>query len=50
MLLFTNDADKFSLEIPMDFYQYPLQPENLEVKVPCEARTAGIILFREKPY
>lgn len=45
MLLFTNDADKFSLEIPMDFYQYPLQPENLEVKIPCEARTAGIILY-----
>lgn len=44
-LLFTNDPDKFSLEIPMDFYQYPIQPENLEVKVPCESRCAGIILY-----
>ena len=45
MLLFTNDAEKFSLEIPMDFYQYPLQPDNLEVKVPCESRVAGIIMY-----
>lgn len=45
MLLFTNDPEKFSMEIPMDFYQYPLQPENLEVKIPCEARAAGIILY-----
>lgn len=45
MFLFTNDPDKFSLEIPMEFYQYPLQPENLEVKVPCESRVAGIIMY-----
>lgn len=45
MVLLTMDADKFSLEIPMDFYQYPLQPENLEVKVPCEARVAGLIIY-----
>lgn len=45
MFLFTNDPDKFSLEIPMEYYQYPLQPENLEVKVPCESRVAGIIMY-----
>ena len=44
-LLFTNSADKFSLEIPMAFYQYPLQNRNLEVIVPCEARAAGIVLY-----
>ena len=44
-LLFTNSADKFSLEVPMAFYQYPLQNRNLEVIVPCEERVAGIVLY-----
>ena len=44
-LLFTNSAEKFSLEIPMAFYQYPLQNRNLEVIVPCEERVAGIVLY-----
>ena len=45
MLMYTNSADKFSLEIPMAFYQYPLQNRNLEVIVPCEERVAGIIMY-----
>lgn len=45
MLLYTNSAEKFSLEIPMPFYQYPLQNRNLEVIVPCEERIAGIIMY-----
>lgn len=45
MLLYTNSADKFSLEIPMPFYQYPLQNRNLEVVIPCEERIAGIIMY-----
>lgn len=44
-MLYTNSADKFSLEIPMAFYQYPLQNRNLEVIVPCEERVAGIIMY-----
>lgn len=44
-LMYTNSADKFSLEIPMPFYQYPLQHKNLEVIVPCEERVAGIMLY-----
>lgn len=44
-LLYTNSAEKFSLEIPMAFYQYPLQNKNLEVIVPCEERVAGIIMY-----
>lgn len=44
-LLYTNSADKFSLEIPMAFYQYPLQNRNLEVVIPCEERVAGIIMY-----
>ncbi len=45
ILLYTNSADKFSLEIPMSYYQYPLQNRNLEVIVPCEERVAGIIMY-----
>lgn len=44
-LLYTNSVEKFSLEIPMPFYQYPLQNRNLEVIVPCEERVAGITLY-----
>ena len=44
-MLYTNSADKFSLEIPMAFYHYPLQNRNLEVIVPCEERVAGIVLY-----
>lgn len=44
-MLYTNSADKFSLEIPMSFYQYPLQNRNLEVVIPCEERVAGIVLY-----
>lgn len=44
-LLYTNDSEKFSLEIPMAFYQYPLQNRNLEIVVPCEERVAGIVLY-----
>ena len=45
MMLYTNSEEKFSLEIPMPFYQYPLQNRNLEVIIPCEERIAGIILY-----
>lgn len=44
-LLYTNSAEKFSLEIPMSFYQYPIQIRNLETIVPCEERVAGIVLY-----
>ena len=40
-----NDAQKFSLENPMPFMQYPAQVKNLETTVPCEARTAGVIFY-----
>lgn len=44
-MMYTNSAEKFSLEIPMPFYQYPLQNRNLEVIIPCEERVAGIIMY-----
>lgn len=45
MMLYTNSSDKFSLEIPMAFYQYPLQNRNLEIIIPCEQRVAGIVMY-----
>lgn len=43
--LFTNNARKLAIENPMPFYQYPIQVHNLETTVPCEARTAGVIVY-----
>jgi hypothetical protein len=43
--LFKNDSRKMTLEIPMPFYQYPLQVEKLETIIPCESRTAGVIMY-----
>lgn len=43
--LFKNDARKLTLENPMPYYQYPIQVRNLETIVPCEARTAGVIVY-----
>lgn len=43
--LFKNDRNKLSLENPMAYKQYTAQPRNLETVVPCEARTAGVIVY-----
>lgn len=43
--LFKNDEKKLSLENPMPFIQYPIQTKNLETIIPCEARTAGVIVY-----
>lgn len=43
--LFKNDPRKFTIENPLPFMQYPVQPEGLEMVVPCEARTAGAIIY-----
>lgn len=43
--LFKNDKRKLSLEIPMPYLQYPAQVKNLETVVPCEERTAGVIVY-----
>ena len=34
-----------SLEIPMHFYQYPLQEKGLEIEIPCEQRVAGMVIY-----
>lgn len=43
--LFKNDKRKLSIEIPMPYLQYPAQVKNLETVVPCEERTAGVIVY-----
>lgn len=43
--LFTKSDRKFTIEHPMPFYQYPLQAKGLEIEVPCEARTAGAVIY-----
>lgn len=44
-LLYTNSPDKMEINNPMPFLQYPVQVKNLETIVPCEARTAGVIMY-----
>ena len=44
-LLFKNDSRKLSIENPLPFMQYPIQTQGLEVMVPCEARTAGAMIY-----
>lgn len=45
MFLYTKDAEKFSLEIPLPFLQHPAQIKNLETEIPCEQRTAGLVIY-----
>lgn len=45
MLMFKNDANKLTIENPLPFMQYPVQAQGLEMVVPCEARTAGAIIY-----
>lgn len=44
-LFFKNDARKLTIEQPLSFMQYPIQTQGLEVVVPCEARTAGAVIY-----
>lgn len=43
--LFKNDAEKFTIEIPLSFYQYTAQPKGLEIEIPCEERVAGALIY-----
>ena len=46
--MFSKNRRKFSIEIPMPFYQYPIQPRNLGFIVPCESRIAGALIYYPK--
>ena len=43
--MFKKDSNKFTIENPLPFYQHPIQPQGLEFQIPCEARTAGAIIY-----
>ena len=43
--MFKMDPMKFTIENPLPFYQFPIQPKGLEFEIPCEARTAGAIIY-----
>lgn len=45
MLMFKNDARKLTIENPLPFTQHPVQVQGLETVVPCEARTAGAVIY-----
>ena len=44
-LLYTKSNKKMTIEHPLPFYQHPVQAKGLEIEVPCEARTAGAIIY-----
>jgi len=44
-LLYTKSEKKLTIEHPLPFYQHPVQPTGLELVVPCEARTAGAMIY-----
>lgn len=44
-LLYTKDPEKLAIEIPMPFYQHPLQYEKLETIIPCESRVVGAMIY-----
>jgi hypothetical protein len=43
--MFTKDARKFTIENPLPFFQHPIQPKGLEFEIPCEAKTAGALIY-----
>lgn len=44
-LLYTKDEEKLSIEIPMPFYQHPVQYEKLEMITACESRVVGAMIY-----
>ncbi len=44
-VMYEFSADNLSMENPMPFNQLPAQARNLEMVVPCLARTAGVTLY-----
>jgi len=43
--MFKKDANKFTFETPLPFYQHPIQPQGLEFEIPCESRVAGVVIY-----
>lgn len=45
MLAYVKDIDHQSLEVPLPFTQHTIQQKGLEFEVPCEVRTAGVLVY-----
>lgn len=45
MLVYRKDINAVSLELPLPFTQLAPQYHNLEYRVPCEFRSAGVIVY-----
>lgn len=45
MMMYVNDAEHLTLEIPQAFEQFPYQQVGQEYKVDCHQRTAGVICY-----
>lgn len=45
MMVYVNDADHLSLEVPLMFEQFEADKVAMSYSVPCMARTAGLIVF-----
>lgn len=43
ILVYRRDPSRVALEIPMDVTMYDPQERNLELVIPCESRTAGVV-------
>ena len=43
--LYKRSPKKFTIEVPLTFYQHPIQAQNLEFIIPCEARIAGAMIY-----
>ncbi|MDR2359669.1 MAG: DUF2184 domain-containing protein [Oscillospiraceae bacterium] len=43
--MFSKDPRKFTIENPLPFFQHPIQPKGLEFEIPCEAKTAGALIY-----
>lgn len=45
MIAYVKDADHQTLEVPLPFTQHTIQQKGLEFEVPCEVRTAGVLIY-----
>jgi hypothetical protein len=45
MVAYNYSSDKLSLEIPMEMIFHPEQRRNLEIVIPCECSTGGLLVY-----
>ncbi len=45
MMMYANDAEHLTLEMPQMFEQFDPQQKGMEFEIPCHSETAGIIIY-----